>query len=60
MLDTIVTITDDEDPILSFKTTKFNPEEEITGGKFEVKVELSGVSDEIVTFNLTLGGGNCD
>ena len=32
MLDTIVTIDDDEDPELSFKTTQFNPGEELQGG----------------------------
>ena len=57
MLDANVTIIDDEDPVLSFKTREFNPDEEIVGGLFEVVVELSGATDETVTFDITVGGG---
>ena len=56
-LDATVTIVDDEIPELSFKTSEFNPVEEISGGKFEVEVELSNTTTEVVTFNIALGGG---
>ena len=56
-LDATVTIEDDEDPELSFKTTTFKPGEEISGGMFEVVVELSGATDSEVTFDIALGGG---
>ena len=59
-LDATITIEDDEDPVLSFKTTEFTPSEEITGGKFEVVVEIPDARDENVTFDIAVGGGSCD
>ena len=56
-LDATVTVLDDEFPTLSFKTTEFNPAEEIMDGEFEVEVEISMVAREIVTFDIELGGG---
>ena len=57
MLDIVVTITDDEEPELLFKTTEFSPREDIMDAEFEVEVMLTGATDEIVTFDIALGGG---
>ena len=57
MLDATVTILDDEFPVLSFKTTEFNPAEELSDGEFNIEVELSRITSQIVTFDIALGGG---
>ena len=56
-IETTVTIEDDEDPELSFKTTEFNPAEDIQRGMFEVVVELSGATDSLVSFDIALSDG---
>ena len=56
-LDLSVTIIDNEDPTLLFKTSEFNPTEVISGGMFEIEVELTGQTDETVIFDIALSDG---
>ncbi len=54
-LDATVTIVDDDEPALSFRTTNFATNENV--GIFEVEVQIANASDVKVTFNIALGGG---
>ena len=54
-LDATVTIVDDDEPVLSFKTTNFETFENV--GDFSVEIQINSVADVKVTFDIALGGG---
>ena len=56
-INTNVYIIDDDVPILDFKTTNFSVSESVSGGNFDVEVELSESPTSDVTFNVELIDG---
>ena len=56
-LDVVVTIVENDFPELSFKTTDFEPREDLAGGAFNVELQIDNPSSVTVTFDITLDGG---
>ena len=54
---TTIYIIDNDAPTLDFKTTNFNVSEGVSGGKFDVEVELSESPTNAVTFEVELNDG---
>ena len=54
-LDATVTIVDDDELVLSFRTTNFETNENV--GDFEVEVQITNLTDVNVTFDFALSGG---
>ena len=51
-LDATVTIVDDDEPVLSFRTSNFETNENV--GVFDVEVQISNLADVNVTFDFLL------